>query len=79
MHGWQFNRESRLFVAIAGAAGIPVLNADTLLPMSVPRLYVREADGECECGREAILARIGELFGADAEHKVRAYANPSNN
>lgn len=70
---WRFWRHPRLLVAAADALGLPILMADDLKPVPpfYRRLIVTEVDGACECDRDTVAVRVGELWGRDAEASLR--------
>lgn len=70
---WRCYGRPRLHVAIAQAIGKPVVYADTLKPVPAQhrRLFVQDLEGACECGREEVIERVGELWGKDIEKLLR--------
>jgi hypothetical protein len=66
---WNYYPLPRLHVAIANALGIPVVRAHDLhpIPPEHRQLGTTEVDGVCDCQADAVIQRVGELFGD--EHK----------
>lgn len=71
---WNYHPLPRLHVALANALGIPVVRADDLSPVPIEQrqLGTTTIDGVCDCDPDAVIKRVGELFGHEQKRQLIA-------